>query len=90
MKIKNIDNNYSEKVTDRFIELSKQGQIFYNDDLRIFDLFQEKYKPMSISDYATLSGQWYKTIERRVKAKKLPCCVFGGDIYILTALIPEK
>jgi hypothetical protein len=83
MKIKNIDTDYSKKVTDRFIELSLNGQIFYNDDLRIFDLFQEKYRPVTITEYAKLVGKPYKTVSRWVEGKKLATIDFGGVTFII-------
>jgi predicted transcriptional regulator len=86
MKISDKDRDFSEKVTERFIELSKQGKIYYSDELRIFDLFQDKYKPVSIAEYARLTGRQYKVIQDKINAGTIAAVCFGDKAFVLTKL----
>lgn len=83
MKINELDTSYSEKVTNRFIELSNQGKIFYPDELSLFDHLSAKYKAVTISEYARLCGKPYKTIVEWIDKGKLMTIDFGGVTFII-------
>ena len=89
MKISDKDKYFSEKVTERFIELSKQGKIYYPDELRIFDLFQDKYQPVSISEYARATGKQYKVIQDKINVGTIASISFGDKLFILQKLNDE-
>jgi hypothetical protein len=88
MKISDKDRDFSGKVTERFIELSKQGKIYYSDELRIFDLFQDKYKPVSIAEYARATGKQYKIIQDKINSGTIAHIAFGDKLFILQKLNP--
>lgn len=78
--------NYSKEVTDRFLQLCREGKIFYNDQVRIFTNLQEIYKPITIAKFAKDTGKNYKVIQEQFRTKKLAGDNFGGVDFIYKAL----
>ena len=87
MTIKEIENNFSGRVVDRFIKLCDEGKIFYNDQLKFYDYLNEKYKPTSISDFSRLINKNYKIVQEWVFKKIIPYMNFAGRDVILKSLV---
>jgi UDP-N-acetylglucosamine enolpyruvyl transferase len=56
---------------------------------RIFDLFQDKYKPVSIAEYARLTGRQYKVIQDKINSGTIAHIAFGDKLFILQKLNHE-
>ena len=82
MKINELDICFSEKVTDRFIDLCKSGKISYPDELRFFEYLENKYKPMSIPDYCKLINRNHKLVNQDFDNKKLSGLIFAKKKFV--------
>jgi hypothetical protein len=82
----NKDIEYSKNVTNRFLELCKEGKIFYLDQLRFLDFIKEKYNPVTISKYCELRTKHFKVVQEQFHAKKLAGENYGGVTFLFEKL----
>jgi hypothetical protein len=82
----NKDIEYSKNVTNRFLELCKEGKIFYHDQLRFLDFIKEKYEPVTISEYCRLKTKHFKVVQEQYKGKRLAGNNYGGVEFVFEKL----
>lgn len=77
---------YSQIVTDRFIELCQSGKIMYPDEVKILTFLAEKYQPHTIAEYAKSIKKQYKTVREWVNKRRLAFQKIGSVVFVLKSL----
>lgn len=85
-KITENEHNYSEKVSNRMIELIEQNKLFYNDELHLIEVLFKKYELLTIQDYATLIGKTYNGVKYMIKQNELAVIDICGNTFVIKAL----
>lgn len=85
-QISENDPLYSQKVSDRIIQLIENNKLYYSDDLKILKSLHQKYEVITISDYAKRVGKSYNGILDQVRRCKLATIAISNSIYILNKL----
>lgn len=80
------DPNYSEKVSNRMIEIIEQNKLYYSDDLKILKSLFQKYELISISDYAKRINKSYNGILDMIKREKVATIIISNQTFILNKL----
>lgn len=57
----------STLIADKYIECSKNGEIFCSDELRVLKHLVKKLQLTTPSEYARLNGVAYNTVKRRIQ-----------------------
>lgn len=76
----------STEIKDRFIELFNNGTLDFSDELQIFEVMCQRYKLMTITDYAKHSGKSYNGIKLIISEEKIPNIVIGGVQFVISGL----
>ncbi len=82
MKISDKEKDYSRRVTEKFIELSSKGKIYYPDELKVITHLDKKYNFMPIADYAKEIGKQYKIIQDKIKHRTIAFLEFAGRYFV--------
>ena len=85
-KILENEQDYSQKVTERMIELINQNKLNYSDDLKILKLLVQKYEVISIQDFANKQGKSYNGILDMIKRDKVATIEISGKTYVFNKL----
>lgn len=78
--------DYSNRVAKRMIELIDKNEIFFSDELKIFQVISDKYQLMSISDYAKHCNCAYNTVVSEIKNNRIATVKINKHHFILEKL----
>jgi hypothetical protein len=85
MEISNKDIKYSQDVCDRFVQLCKEGKIFYPDMFKVVNQLNNDFLGvMTISDYSRNIERNYKLVQEDYRNRKLAGDVFGKVDFIFS------
>jgi hypothetical protein len=76
----------SEDIRYRFIELFNNGSLNYSDELQIFEAMIERYKLMTISNYARFIKKDYNSVKFLIKNKNLAYMIIDNETFVITGL----
>jgi hypothetical protein len=81
-KIPETDSNYSYRVVEKFLELSRQGKLNYSDEIKVIAHFDKKYEFMTVAEYAKLIGKQYKIVQDKIEHRTIAFLHFAGKYFI--------
>lgn len=73
----------SSRIRDRYIEVSSQGELSYTDELHILHHLINKFKPISLSEYARQQNISVNGAKTRIKAGKVMYVEMIGKQFII-------
>lgn len=74
----------SRKITDRFIECSKNGELSYSDELEILQYLFNRLNLSPLADAAKLKRISYNGMKKRIAAGKEMHIKSGNQIFVST------
>lgn len=85
MKITENESNYSQKVTDRFLQLLEENKLFYSEELRILEVLLNRYCLLTISDYARKKNLTPNGVKYLIDHEKIATIEINGHVFIIGA-----
>lgn len=73
----------SVKIRERIIECSANGELSYNDELHILHHFLDKFKPISLSEYARNHNITPNGAKSRIASGKVMHLNMIGKTFII-------
>lgn len=73
----------STKIRERLIECSANGELTYTDELHILHHYLEKFKPISLSEYARQENITVNGAKSRITSGKVMHLEMIGKTFII-------